>query len=45
MLYASSGVNNLLHLLELARWVQLLSAAGSARQCDGDAEPKATAER
>lgn len=37
MLYASSGVNNLLNLLELAKWVQLLPAAGSARQC-GDSK-------
>lgn len=33
MLYASSGVNYLRCLLELAKWVQLLPAAGPAGQC------------
>lgn len=37
MLYASSGVNNLQCLLELAKWVQLVPAAGPDRQC-GDSE-------
>lgn len=37
MLYGSSGENNLRCLLELAKWVQLLPAAGPARQC-GDRE-------
>lgn len=37
MLYASSGVNNL-HLLELAKWVQLLPAPGPDSLCGNSEE-------
>lgn len=31
MLYAPPGVNNILHLIEFAKWVQLLPASGPRR--------------